>query len=240
MKRWGGSFRHELAVTWVARTESRDVDPRGDLSGVGMGRASVIGLAVGLTACCAACSGTSGKASSAADSATNTPPTVTVTVTAGSTATSTEPTSTEPTTASATTSSSSGIGKFTDTYTYKDGVKLSIVSVKRGTLSATGCCGKSGSSVAIFQFKLNNGTSKIFDATLFDATVTYGATGKTAEAAYDSERHVGDGFTQKLLPGRVAVADYAFSVPRSGMNDVVVQVDPDFNHNSAFFQDAVK
>jgi hypothetical protein len=94
--------------------------------------------------------------------------------------------------------------------------------------------------MAIFEFKLNNGTRKIFDATLFSVAVTYGATGKAAEQVYDSERHVGDGFTQKLLPGRVAVADYAFSIPTSGMNDVVVQVDPDFDHNSAFFQDAVK
>jgi hypothetical protein len=205
-----------------------------------MKHALLVAVAMALTASLAACSGTAGKASSGADTATNSP--VTVTVTATSTTMSTgSSTGVEPTTAPAATSSrSSGVAKFGDTWTYKDGIKLSIVSVKRSTLSPTGCCGKKGSPMAIFQFKLNNGTSKIFDATLFTVNVTYGASGKTAEQVFDSGRHVGDGFAQKLLPGRVAVADYAFSIPTSGMSDVVVQVDPDFNHDSAFFQDAVR
>jgi hypothetical protein len=210
-----------------------------------MRRALLVALTLGILGSLAACSGTAGKASSGADKATNAPATVTVTVgSAGTSAvppTSTSPATTvEPATAPATTSSSSGIAKFGDTYTYKDGVKLSIVSVRRSTLSSSGCCGKKGSPVVIFQFKLNNGTAKIFDATLFTANVTYGATGKTAEEVYDSARHVGDGFMQKLLPGRVAVADYAFGIPTSGMNDVVLQVDPDFNHHSAFFEHSVK
>lgn len=195
-------------------------------------------LAVAATSC----SDSGGVASQGRDTATNPPPPTTTTTTVSDPTLTVAPTSeatTEPM-PSEPTQTDDGIASFDDTYTFDDGIKLSIVQVSRSTLSGTGCCGDTGDSLAIFRFKINNGSDKIFDPSGFNAIVSAGKQGKEAERAFDFAQGLGDGFTQKLLPGRVAVADYAYSVPSSDMDDVVVQVDIDYDHESVFFQGAVR
>jgi hypothetical protein len=131
------------------------------------------------------------------------------------------------------------VATFDQTFTYDDGLRLSIADVRAGVLSDTGCCGRTGAPLAIFRFRLKNGTNRVFDPTLFTATVSYGRSGRNAEQAFDSAQDIGEGFAQKLLPGRTAVADYAYLVPRSGMSDVVVQVEPDLDHDEVFYQDSI-
>jgi len=147
----------------------------------------------------------------------------------------TEPTATEPTE-----TDGGGVASFDETFTYEDGLRLSIVKVRTDRLSDTGCCARPGTPLVVFMFKLSNGTGKLFDPTGFSAQVSYGTRGKAAEQVFDSAQGLGDGFRQKLLPGRAAVADYAYAVPSREMHDVVVQVDVDFlEHDSVFFQGAV-
>lgn len=202
-------------------------------------RMSIAAAAVMLATAVASCGNSEGVITQGRDTATNSPP-PTTSATSPTPPSSTTPSPTTEPTPSEPTETDDGVASFDETFTFEDGLKFSIVNVRTGQLSDTGCCGKPGAPLVIFRFKLNNTSSKIFDATGFRAIVSAGKQGKEAERVFDSAQGLGDGFTQKLLPGRVAVADYAYSVPSSDMDDVVVQVDLDYNHKSVFFQDAVK
>ena len=198
------------------------------------------------------CAGSEGVVTREQDSATNTP-TVDPSESAATTSASptpressatktpsvTPPPSGSPHPTGTETSEGPEVATFGENFVYNDGLRLSIVRVESDTLSRTGCCRKPGSPIAVFTFKLNNGTDDVYDPVFFSVKVTYGKVGKSAEQVFDSARDIGGGFERKLLPGRVAVFDYAYSVPTPGMDDVVVQVDVDFEHSSVFFQDSV-
>lgn len=131
------------------------------------------------------------------------------------------------------------VATFDESFVYNDGLRLRLVKVESDTLSRTGCCRKPGSPIAVFTFKLKNGTEKVFDPGSFSAIVAYGKAGRSAEQVFDTARGIGGGFDQKVMPGRVAVFEYAYSIPTSGMDRVFLQVDADSEHDVVFFKDSV-
>jgi hypothetical protein len=75
------------------------------------------------------------------------------------------------------------------------------------------------------------------NADLATVQVTYGKEGEEAELIGDSNLKTLSG---TITPGRAKRGDHGFAVPNRSMGDVVVEVAPDFEHDSAIFAGAIK
>lgn len=112
--------------------------------------------------------------------------------------------------------------KFGETFTYEDGLSVTVSAPEPYTPSDTAATGGEPSFVK-FQVTVVNGTSENYDPSLFYVTMQSG----NAEAGevYDSANNLNGSPTTPILPGREGTWAIAFGV--TDPNDLVMQVRAD-------------
>jgi hypothetical protein len=76
--------------------------------------------------------------------------------------------------------------------------------------------------------KLTNGTKKSLDLALANVTLRTGKEGNSAQNVADVENGIESGLTGTLAADKTATAKYGFSVARTDLDQVVVEVIPGF------------
>jgi hypothetical protein len=126
--------------------------------------------------------------------------------------------------------------KIGQTFTYDDGLKVSVVSAKKDTAGQDPFEGSPGDPTAIITIKITNGTAKKFAAGDVWVIVTYGTYGEVASDLYEF-----NGFVGTISSGRSKMAKYEFLVEdKKGLKDLVIEVNPSSDHDSAIFEGAAK
>jgi hypothetical protein len=143
----------------------------------------------------------------------------------------------EPTTASSDKpDGGTGPVKIGQTFTYEDGLKVSVVSAKKDTAGQDTIEGSPGDPTAIITIKITNGTAKKFAAGDVWVDVSYGKNGDLASDLYEF-----NGFVGTISSGRSKLARYEFLVEdKKGLKDLVIEVTPSLDHDSAIFEGAAK
>lgn len=120
---------------------------------------------------------------------------------------------------------------FGKTYTYEDG--LSVTVSKPSTYHPTRYAAVTKKSPHYVTFKVTvvNKTAKKVDLTLFNATVQ--SSSEEAEAVFDSEGGLEGSPSTSLLKGRESTFKIGFGV--QDPKDIVMDVAPDFDHDTATF-----
>ena len=121
-------------------------------------------------------------------------------------------------------------GKFGQTHTWNDGISVTVSAPKAYKPSDSAMTGKEKNNV-VFTITLVNKSGKVFDPTMFSASMQSGNT--EAEQVFDSANDVGGSPQTKLLNGREAKFQIAFNV--SNPKDLVMEVRPSFEHESVIF-----
>ena len=128
------------------------------------------------------------------------------------------------------------IGK---TLTYESGLAVRVVSAKVFTPSyASGLA--AGHKAVKVTWTVTNGTDANFDLSGAEARLTYGADGVQAESVYAEGVDGQYPFDGSVRPGQKKTATSAFSVPKAGLAKIVVEVEPDYNSETAFFTGGAK
>ena len=126
--------------------------------------------------------------------------------------------------------------KIGQTFTYEDGLKVSVVSAEKDTAGQDPIEGSPGDPTAIITVKITNGTAKKFGAGDVWVDVGYGEDGDPAWDLYEF-----NGFVRTISRGRSKMAKYEFLVEeKKGLNNLVIEVTPSFDHGSAFFEGAAR
>lgn len=128
------------------------------------------------------------------------------------------------------------IGK---TLTYESGLSVRVVSAKVFTPSyASGLA--AGHKAVKVTWTVTNGTAANFDLSGAEARLTYGADGVQAESVYAEGVDGQYPFDGSVRPGQKKTATSAFSVPKGSLSSIVVEVEPDYNSETAFFTGGAK
>lgn len=127
-----------------------------------------------------------------------------------------------------------------DVASYPDGLKVQVPSAVRFTPSQTAAGLQAGQAGVLVTVSITNGTGTSVDLSLAQVKMTAGSAGNQAESIFDSAKGINSGFSGSVLPGHSQTAKFAFAVAPSDLSNVVVEVTPDFNHNSTSFEGAVK
>jgi hypothetical protein len=153
-----------------------------------------------------------------------------------------EPESSSPSTEPTTESSDdpyvdeAGRVKIGQTFTYEDGLKVSVVSAKKGTAGQDPVEGSPGDPTAIITIKITNGTGKKLGVGDVWVDVEYGDPREPAWNLYDS-----NGFVGTISGGHSKMAKYEFLVEdKKGLNDLAIEVTPSYDYDSVFFEGAAK
>jgi hypothetical protein len=142
----------------------------------------------------------------------------------------------EPTESSDEPDGDTGRVKIGQTFTYEDGLKVSVVSAEKDTAGPDPVEGSAGDPTAIITVKITNGTAKRFGAGDVWVDVSYGEDGDPAWDLYEF-----NGFVRTISRGRSKMAKYEFLVEdKKGLKNLVIEVTPSFDHDSAFFEGAAK
>jgi hypothetical protein len=156
-----------------------------------------------------AVTGCGGKTGSVSSGATATPAAA-----VASAATTKTPAAEKPTTA-----------KFGDTYTYTDGLAVTVSKVASYTPSQYAAGTHPGDSAIVLTVKLTNGAKKAFDMSLVGVNVKAGADGVAGEDIFDDNS--GTGFSGSIVPGSSASAKFAFDIPKGATGALDIEVQPD-------------
>jgi hypothetical protein len=141
----------------------------------------------------------------------------------------TEPETTEPeTSAPADDGASSAI--FGDTYTYEDGVSITVGPPEEFSPSSSAAYDAAPTYVR-FTVTLANDGSGSFDASSTYASVQSGS--HEASEVYDSARGLEGPPYTSLLPGRTVSWDIGFGV--DDPQDIVLEISPSWGHEPAVF-----
>lgn len=124
------------------------------------------------------------------------------------------------------------VAAYGDTYTYTDGLAVTVSKVKAYTPSEWAAGTHHGDTAVILTVKITNGTKKAFDTSLIEVDAKAGAEGAATDDIFDDG--VGDGFTGTIVPGSTATAKFAYDIPKgaSGKLDVEVQPDAGLDYNT--------
>jgi hypothetical protein len=126
--------------------------------------------------------------------------------------------------------------KIGQTFTYEDGLKVSVVSAKKDTAGQDPVEGSAGDPTAIITIKITNGTGKKFGAGDVWVDVEYGDPREPAWNLYDS-----NGFVGTISSGHSKMAKYEFLVEdKKDLNDLAIEVTPSYDYDSVFFEGAAK
>lgn len=121
---------------------------------------------------------------------------------------------------------------FGETYTYEDGLSITIGKPKKFTPSEYSAYDESAAQHLAFEVVVVNGTEANFDPAGVYITLQSGDA--EADQVFDSENGFDGGPTTKLLPGRQAKFKVGFSV--NAPEDLVMEVSPGaFEYQSVIF-----
>lgn len=124
-----------------------------------------------------------------------------------------------------------GTSSFDKSYTWADGLSVTIGAPEAYTPSSSAAGTVAGQEAVTLQITIVNGTDQPFDPVL---TMVSAQSGNTeASTIYDSAQHLGGSPSTKILTGRESTYKVAFSV--ADPNDLVVEFTPDFTHESVLF-----
>lgn len=155
----------------------------------------------------------------------------------------TEEPSEEPTEEPTEESPEGGAANFTQKYTYEDGVEVEVTKITRGKISNADSEfaepeASAGDPYVQFTVRTKNGSAERLDA-YGSFTVTYGPDGEEAVSPYLSSVEETD-LTGKILPKKAKVASDTFVIPTEHQDDVQLEFNFDFEHESAIFAGSVK
>ena len=132
-----------------------------------------------------------------------------------------------------------GAVKFGETWTYEDGVQITVTPVGPSLATEYAAGGEAtGGEIFIFDVVVLNGSDAIFDPTMFMESMQYGAAGMQAERVFDSGNPaVGDSgsFEGKILPQKQQTARMAYAIPAAELGDVTMIVSPSYDHIDAIY-----
>lgn len=136
-------------------------------------------------------------------------------------------------TSSAPSDDSSGSGsetvKFGSTYTWDDGLSVTVSKPVKFTPSETSMGG--GKNNVKFTVVIVNKSGKTFDPAMF--TTTAQSANAEAEEIFDSAKGLEGSPSTKVLNGREVKFSIGYSVTNA--KDIVLEVSPSFEHESALF-----
>lgn len=112
-----------------------------------------------------------------------------------------------------------------DTYTYTDGLAITVSHVAKYTPSQYAAGTHPGDEAVVLTVKITNGTKKPFDTTLVGVNVKAGADGAATEKIYDDTS--GIGFSGTIVPGSTATARFGFDIPKGAAGKLDIEVQPD-------------
>jgi hypothetical protein len=118
---------------------------------------------------------------------------------------------------------------FGDTMTYTDGLSITVSKGAKFTPSDTSM--GTGKFFVKYTVVIVNGTDAVFDPSMFHATAQ--SSNVEGDQVFDSARGMDGGPSTKLLKGREAKFVIGFGV--EDPKDIVLEVTPSFEHNSALF-----
>jgi len=174
-----------------------------------------------------ACAGTGGAKGTAQTGSNRPAETVTVTASSSSESPTSEDTPSEDT--SSDTSAPSTELHFGDSFSYEDGLNVTVGKPKAFTTSEYAYPNGHVSAVK-FTVTIVNKTGKRWDPSMFTASLQKG--NAEAEQVSDTDK-LGDDPTTKLLNGREATFSIGFEAKPT--DDLVLEVAPDFEHESVTY-----
>ncbi len=134
-----------------------------------------------------------------------------------------------------------GTASFKDKYIFPDGLEIEVTKLASAKLGAYPVTsddkGKKGDVYKLFTIRIKNGTDGKLD-TVASVEVTYGPDGEEASQVFAGE--VGSGIDGTILAGRAKTGRWGFIVPQKYLNDVVLEMSPDFEQDKAIFAGSVK
>jgi hypothetical protein len=140
----------------------------------------------------------------------------------------TAPTDTEPNVAK--------IGA-TQWFTYTDGLKVQVTSVKRFRISQYAAGGKPGDVGVVVTVTLQNSSSSTFDTSLAQVKLASGANGDQAESVFDSDQNLGGGFEGTIPPGKKKTAKYGFAIPKGNVGSTLqIEIAPGWDYDGSHFE----
>lgn len=138
-------------------------------------------------------------------------------------------------------SPSDSITKFGSTLTWTDKLAVSVKPVGPGQVTASGMgAEKSAGALYMFDVTVTNGTAALYDPSLMNLSVVYGADGAQAAEVFDTAQGLGSPFSGKIIPGKAQTVRMGFAIPATGLSDVTVTLTPDYSHNDAIFTGALQ
>jgi hypothetical protein len=125
-------------------------------------------------------------------------------------------------------------------YKWDNGVAASIVSATpfRPDPAADGLV--AGQTAVRIVVKITNGSDGRLDVGATTVNVKAGPDGVQATSIFDATHGIGVGLSGVIAPGHSATAPYGFSIPAADLDQVDVEVVPDYNYDSAIFEGAVR
>src|SRR5690625_3882480 len=120
---------------------------------------------------------------------------------------------------------------FGSTWAWVDGLEVSVTKPTPFTPSTWASGGESYDSHVKFDVTITNGTGQAFDPSM--ALVYASGAGVEGEEVFDSEGGLDGSPMTRVLPGQSVTWTVGFGI--GGSNDLVIQVEPDFEHEAAIF-----
>ena len=126
---------------------------------------------------------------------------------------------------------------FDQKVSYADGLTLAVSKTDQGSVEGQGPGVFAGDPRTTFTLTLTNGTSKPIR---LDAVVVAAQYGKPARVARPVYGPTAVDFSGVVAPGGKSSASYAFTIPKTGLKNVVMTVDFDGLHTAATFHGAAQ
>ena len=128
-------------------------------------------------------------------------------------------------------SSSAANPTFGQTYSYDDGLKVTVSRPKKVTPSDSAVATRQWPAYVSFTVTLTNGTKQNYDPTLFTTSLQSGTT--EGGQVFDSAQGIEGAPTTPLLPGRQLRFSLGYGV--QDPSDLVLQVTPGFDRQPVIF-----
>lgn len=129
-----------------------------------------------------------------------------------------------------------GPGPVKSTWVFDDGLKVTLVSLKRGTVPQIAAGGNPGDPAVIVKVKIKNDSDSKIDVSQMSIDVRVGADGDSTQQTFTGDSSNPEG---TLAKGRSYTHEAMFAA-KSGFKKVAVDVAPTWNHTPALFEDELK
>lgn len=129
-----------------------------------------------------------------------------------------------------------GPGPVKSTWTFDDGLEVTLVDLKRGTVPQIAAGGSPDDPAVIVKVKITNGSEKKIDVSQMSIDVRVGKDGDSTQQTFTGDSSIPEG---TLAKGRSFTYEAMFAA-RSAFKKVAVDVTPTWNHGPALFEDELK